>query len=101
MTMLWSSTCERQTSTGANENILFEWLAAAARKCAMSDEFLRCSNGDFDIKIDIDEFMFGFQWLFKSKDQPLPDYLLASALWSVFLERANRLPPPIGVTTDV
>ena len=77
------------------------WLAAAARKRAMSDEFLWCSNGDLDIKIDIDEFMFGFQWLFKSKDQHLPDYLLASALWSASLERANRLPPSIGVNTDV
>ena len=54
-----------------------------------------------DVKINLDEFMFGFQWLFKSKDQHQSEYVLAAALWSVFLERANELPPSIGVNTDV
>jgi hypothetical protein len=69
--------------------------------CAMSERFFWRSNGDLDIKIDIEEFMFGFQWLFKSKDQHLPDYLLASALWSAFLERAKRLPPSIWLNSDL
>jgi hypothetical protein len=35
--------------------------------------------------------MFGFQFLFKSQDQHLPEYLFASALWSMFLERISEL----------
>ena len=51
--------------------------------------FLLRSPSSFEKKtIDLDEFMFGFQFLFKSKDVHLPQYLLASALWSKFLERA-------------
>jgi hypothetical protein len=51
--------------------------------------FLLHSPGSLEEKtIDLDEFMFGFQFLFKSKDVHFPQYLLASALWSKFLERA-------------
>jgi len=59
------------------------------------------SSGSLDIRIDLEEFMFGFQWLFKSKDQHQPEYLLASALWVKFLEQAVQLPLSIGVNTDV
>ncbi len=35
--------------------------------------------------------MFGFQFLFKCQDRHFPEYLLASALWSIVLERAKEL----------
>jgi hypothetical protein len=41
--------------------------------------------------IDLQEFMFGFRFLFKCQDQHSPHYLLASALFSRFLERAKEL----------
>lgn len=41
--------------------------------------------------IDLQEFMFGFQFLFKCQDQHSPQYLLASALFSRFLDRSKEL----------
>jgi hypothetical protein len=41
--------------------------------------------------IDLQEFMFGFQFLFKCQDLHSPHYLLASALFSRFLVRAKEL----------
>ena len=50
-----------------------------------------CSPGSPGQKlIDINEFMFGFQFLFKCRDLPLPQYLLAAALWSRYLQLAQQ-----------
>ena len=66
-----------------------------------SSSFLLRSPSSFEEKtIDLDEFMFGFQFLFKSKDVHFPQYLLASALWSKFLERAMEF-EAIGLNADL
>jgi hypothetical protein len=65
-----------------------------AKHALCSNQRLPCSPSDLSVTqklIDLQEFMFGFQFLFKCQDQHLPEYLFASALWSLFLERINEL----------